>query len=49
VSRATRTAIDFVLHPDTRDNATAADLDTACKGWNVWKNDSDKAHRRAAR
>jgi hypothetical protein len=43
--RQTRIAIDKVLQPDVRGNATEADLDTACKGWNVWKNDSDKARR----
>jgi hypothetical protein len=40
----TRRAIDKVLHPDSR--ATEADRNEACKGWNVWKNDNDKARRR---
>jgi hypothetical protein len=44
--RETRLAIDKVLHPDG--NASGADKDRAIKGWNVWKNDNDKA-RRAAR
>ena len=42
--RETRTAIDKVLHPDTRDNTTEADRDRAVKGWNLWKIDNDKAH-----
>jgi hypothetical protein len=42
----TRTAIDKVLHPDMKDNATEADKDRAVKGWNAWKNDYDKARRR---
>ena len=42
--RETRIAIDKVLHPNG--NPSAADKDTACKGWNVWKNDNDKARRK---
>jgi hypothetical protein len=47
MSRETRIAVDKVLHPDTRNNATEADIDRACKVWNVWKNDNDKARRKA--
>jgi hypothetical protein len=43
--RETRIAIDKVLHPDNR--LSEADRDVACKGWNVWKNDNDKARRRS--
>jgi hypothetical protein len=46
MSRETRTAIDKVLHPDTRANATEVDRDRAVRGWNAWKNDSDKARRK---
>jgi hypothetical protein len=46
MSRKTRNAIDRVLHPDSR--VTEADRDEACKGWNVWKNDNDKARRHRA-
>ena len=46
MSRQTRIAIDKVLHNDTRNNASEAERDAACKGWNVWKNESDKAGRR---
>jgi hypothetical protein len=43
--RTTRTAIDWVLQPDQRRNADEAAWDKACKGWNAWKNDSDKVRR----
>jgi hypothetical protein len=46
--RETRTAIDWVLQPDQRRNATEAHWDRAVKGWNAWKNASDKARRRPA-
>jgi len=42
-----RNALDKVLHPDTRKQATKAEIDEACKGWNVWKNSNNKARRRA--
>lgn len=45
--RTTRTAIDWVLQPDQRRNADEAAWDKACKGWNAWKNDSDKVRRQA--
>jgi hypothetical protein len=44
MSRETRIAIDKVLHPDNK--PSEADKDRACKGWNAWKNDYDKARRR---
>ena len=47
MDREARHAIDKVLMPDTRDRATEADKDRAAKGWNVWKNDNDKARRQA--
>ena len=45
IPRETRIAIDKVLHPDS--TPTAADKDRAVKGWNAWKNDSDKVRRQA--
>jgi hypothetical protein len=41
--RPTRIALDKVLHPDTRKQATETDKDEACRGWNAWKNSNDKA------
>jgi chromatin segregation and condensation protein Rec8/ScpA/Scc1 (kleisin family) len=42
--RATRVAIDKVLHPDSQ--PTDADKLLACQGWNAWKNSNDKARRK---
>jgi hypothetical protein len=47
MSRETRLTIDKVLHNDTRNSASEDDKDEACKLWNVWKNEHDKARRRA--
>jgi hypothetical protein len=40
-----RNVLDKILHPDTRKQATEAEIDEACKGWNAWKNSNDKARR----
>ena len=44
--RKTKNVIDMVLHPDTRNNATEADKDLACKLWNSWKDDQKKVRPR---
>jgi len=46
MSFATMSAIAKVVHPDTRKQATEADLDRACKLFTAWKADKDKARRR---
>jgi hypothetical protein len=45
MSFATMSAIAKVVHPDTRRQATEADLDRACKLFTAWKADKDKARR----
>jgi hypothetical protein len=47
MSRATRNAIDWVLQPDQRSNATAARWGAAAKAWNAWKSDNNKVLRNA--
>jgi hypothetical protein len=47
MSFATQSAIAKVLHPDTRKQATEAELDKACKLFTSWKADKDKAQRHA--
>jgi hypothetical protein len=42
----TRKALEWVLHPDQRRNATEAQWDKACKLWNAWKDTMDRAHRK---
>ncbi len=44
--RATENAIDMVLHPDQRRNATEADKDETYKLWNAWRSSRRKAQRR---
>jgi hypothetical protein len=46
MTREARNAIDKVLHPDQRGNASEADKDEACKRWNAWKTDNERARRR---
>lgn len=47
--RHTCIAIDKILHPDTRDNATEKDKDEACRGWNAWKDSGRRAEDRKRR
>ncbi len=42
MSLETRTAIDKILHPDTRGNAPGGGQEPGLPGWNVSKNDNDK-------
>jgi hypothetical protein len=44
---ATQSLIAKCLHPDSRDQATEADKDRACKLFTAWKADKDKARRKA--
>jgi hypothetical protein len=44
----TFSAISFVLHPDTRDQAEASHKDKALRGLNAWKADNSKAAERRA-
>jgi hypothetical protein len=46
MSFATQSKIARVLHPDTRKQATEADIDDAYGLFNAWKADKDKAARR---
>jgi chromosome segregation ATPase len=46
MSFATQGALAKVLHPDTRKQATEAQIDEACRLFTAWKADKDKARRR---
>jgi predicted RNase H-like nuclease (RuvC/YqgF family) len=46
--RDCRIAIDKVLHPDARKHGIKDEvLDEACKRWNAWKSDNDKANKKS--
>jgi hypothetical protein len=46
MSFKTKSLIAKCLHPDSRNDATEADKDEACKLFTAWKSDKDKARRR---